>query len=64
MKSALFGSQEENPSPMRQGHPYFFIICLFIYFIIFLFSCEQRVNKVYTIFIRLYAIIDSLFYIL
>ena len=41
MKSPLFGSQEQNPSPKRQGHSYFCIICLF-FFVIFLFSCEQK----------------------
>ena len=40
MKSPLFGSQEENPSPKQQGHSYFCIIYLFLWY--FSFSCERK----------------------
>ena len=37
MKSPLFGSQKENPSPKRQGHSY----SLLISFSIFLFHARE-----------------------
>ena len=44
MKSPLFGSQEENPSPKRQGHSYFRIICL-CFFYLFVFMREKILRR-------------------
>ena len=47
MKSPLFGSEEENPSPQRSGSLvflyYLLIFYLFIFFVCYLyFSCERK----------------------
>ena len=44
MKSPLFGSQEESPSPKRLGHSYFCIICLFVCYL-FVFTRDKIMRR-------------------